>query len=255
MAELCRKVIMRNIKIILEYDGTRYHGWQLQGDIITVQKVLEESIRKITQEDIRVIGSGRTDAGVHAINQVANFRTNSDIEVRNLFHGINSLLPRDIVVKELAEVGAAFHARYDTKSKVYLYQIYNKPVRSALYRHYAWFIHEPLDMGRMKEAALLLIGTFNFSSFCAANCGIKDHVRTVIDIDMEMNRQGMIKIFIEANGFLKYMVRNIVGTLVDVGKGKISSLELVDIMEAKDRRRAGITAPAHGLFLRDVKYE
>jgi len=244
---------MRNIKIILEYDGTRYHGWQLQGDTITIQKVLEESIRKITQEDVRVIGSGRTDAGVHAVNQVANFRTNSKIEVRNLFHGINSLLPRDIVVKQLAEVDAAFHARYDTKSKVYLYQIYNSLVRSALCRHYAWFIHEPLDVVRMKEAALRLIGTFDFSSFCAANCGIKDHVRTLIDIDVEMN-QAMVKFFIEANGFLKYMVRNIVGTLVDVGKGKISSGELISIVEARDRRRASITAPAHGLFLKEVRY-
>jgi len=245
---------MRNIKIILEYDGAGYHGWQRQGDIVTVQKVLEESISTITHEDIRVIGSGRTDAGVHAINQVANFRTNSNIGVRNLFNGINSLLPWDIVIKELAEVDVAFHARYDVKSKVYLYQIFNSPVRSALYRHYAWFIHEFLDMERMKEASLLLKGTFNFSSFCAADCGIKDHVRTVIDIGMEMNHRGMIKIFIEANGFLKYMIRNIVGTLVDVGKGKISSAELMYIVEAQDRSRAGITAPAHGLFLKEVKY-
>jgi tRNA pseudouridine38-40 synthase len=240
--------------MILEYDGARYHGWQRQGDIFTIQKVLEESIGKITQEDIRVVGSGRTDAGVHAINQVANFRTNSDIGVRNLFNGINSLLPWDIVVKELAEVDAAFHARFDTKSKVYLYQIFNSPVRSALYRNCAWFKREPLDMVRMKEAALLLKGTFDFSSFCATNCGIKDHVRTVIDIDMEINDQNMIKILVEANGFLKYMVRNIVGTLIDVGNGKISSAELMGIVEAKDRRRAGITAPAHGLFLKDVRY-
>jgi tRNA pseudouridine38-40 synthase len=245
---------MRNIKMILEYDGTRYHGWQHQGDIITVQKVLEESISKITQENIRVVGSGRTDAGVHALNQVANFRTNSDIGVRNLFNGINSLLPWDIVVKELAEVDATFHARYDTKSKVYLYQIFNSPVRSALYRNRAWFKREHLDMGRMKEAALLLKGTFDFSSFCATKCGIKDHVRTIMDIDMEINDQNMIKIFVEANGFLKYMVRNIVGTLVDVGNGKISSAELMGIVEAKDRRRAGITAPAHGLFLKEVRY-
>ena len=241
--------------MILEYDGTRYHGWQRQGDTDTIQKMLEEGIGKITQEDISVIGSGRTDAGVHAINQVANFRTNSKLGVRNLFHGINSLLPRDIVVKELVEVDVAFHARYDTKSKVYLYQIYNGPVRPALFRHYAWFIDNHLDMGKMKEAALLLKGTFDFSSFCAANCGIRDHVRTVIDINMEKNPLGMIKIFMEANGFLKYMVRNIVGTLVDVGKGKISSGELIDILEAKDRKRAGVTAPAHGLFLKEVRYK
>jgi tRNA pseudouridine38-40 synthase len=245
---------MRNIKMILEYDGKRYHGWQRQGDMATIQKILEESISTITQEDIRVMGSGRTDAGVHAINQVANFMTSSNIEVRNLLNGINSLLPLDVVVKELIETDKDFHAQYNAKCKVYLYQIYNRLVRSALYRHNAWFIREPLDIGRMKEAALLLKGTFDFSSFCAANCGIKSHVRTVKNIDIEMNHRGMMKICIEADGFLKYMVRNIVGTLVDVGKRKISVTELTGIMEAKDRRRAGITAPAHGLFLKEVRY-
>ena len=245
---------MRNIKMILEYDGTRYHGWQRQGDMVTIQKILEESISTITQEDIRVMGSGRTDAGVHAINQVANFMTSSNIEVRNLLNGINSLLPLDVVVKELIETDKAFHARYNAKGKVYLYQIYNRPVRSALYRHNSWFIREPLDIGSMKEAALLLKGTFDFSSFCAANCGIKNHIRTVKNIDIEMNHRGMMKICIEADGFLKYMVRNIVGTLVDVVTRKISVTELTGIMEAKDRRRAGITAPAHGLFLKEVRY-
>jgi tRNA pseudouridine38-40 synthase len=245
---------MRNIKMILEYEGTHYHGWQYQVGKTTIQQVLEECISTITQEDIRVIGSGRTDAGVHAINQVANFTTNSNIAARNLLMGINSLLPRDIVVKELMEKDGAFHARYDAKSKMYLYQIVNSPVRSALYRHYAWFIREVLDIGRIKEATALLIGTYDFSSFCASNCGIKNHVRTVMNIDVEMNQRSMIKIYVEANGFLKYMVRNIVGTLVDVGRGKISLIEFKGILEAKDRRRAGITAPACGLFLKEVKY-
>ena len=245
---------MRNIKIVLEYDGTRYHGWQRQGDRTTIQRVLEESIRTITQEDIRIAGSGRTDAGVHALNQVANFKTNSNIAARNLLNGINSLLPGDIVVTELMETDTAFHARYDAKSKVYLYQILNRPVRSALYRHYAWFIREALDIDRIREATGLLIGTYDFSSFCASNCGITNHVRTVINTDVEMNQRSMIKIYVEANGFLKYMVRNIVGTLVDVGRGKLSSTEFKGIVEAKDRRRAGMTAPACGLFLKKVKY-
>jgi len=245
---------MRNIKIILEYDGTRYHGWQRQANMITIQQVLEESIGTITQEAIRVIGSGRTDAGVHAVNQVANFKTGSKIEVKNLLKGINSLLPYDIVIKEVVDVNAAFHARYDTRSKVYFYQIYNRPVRSALYRHYAWYIREPLDMEMMREAAALLKGTFDFSSFCASKCGIKNHVRKVMNIDIEMNGRCMINIYIEADGFLKYMVRNIVGALVDVGKGKLSSLDLIGILEAKDRKRASITAPACGLFLKEVRY-
>jgi tRNA pseudouridine38-40 synthase len=244
----------RNIKIILEYDGTRYHGWQRQANRLTVQEVLEEGISTITQEDIRVVGSGRTDAGVHAMNQVANFRTNSNIEERGLLRGINSLLPWDVVVKELAEVDGSFHARYNAKSKIYMYQIYRGAVRSALYRDYAWFIHDTLDIEKMKEAAQLLSGTFDFSSFCAANCGIENHVRTVMSVDIAMDRRGMAKFCIEADGFLKYMVRNIVGTLVDVGRGKLSRAEFIRIVEAKDRKRAGQTAPAHGLFLKKVKY-
>lgn len=245
---------MRNIKMILEYEGTRYHGWQYQVGRITIQQVLEECIGTITQEKIRVIGSGRTDAGVHALNQVANFTTNTTIEARNLLRGINSLLPVDIAVKELMETNGAFHARHDAKSKVYLYQIVNSPVRSALYSRYAWFIREPLDLERIRETSALLIGTHDFSSFCAANCGIKNHVRTVMSIDVEMSQRGMIKVYVEADGFLKYMVRNIVGTLSDAGRGKLSPAALKGIMEAKDRRCAGVTAPACGLFLKEVRY-
>jgi tRNA pseudouridine38-40 synthase len=245
---------MRNIKMILEYEGTRYHGWQYQVGRITIQQVLEECIGTITQEKIRVIGSGRTDAGVHALNQVANFTTNTTIEARNLLRGINSLLPVDIAVKELMETNGAFHARHDAKNKVYLYQIVNSPVRSALYSRYAWFIREPLDLERIRETSALLIGTYDFSSFCAANCGIKNHVRTVMNIDVEMSQRGMIKVYVEADGFLKYMVRNIVGTLSDVGRGKLSPAALKGIMEAKDRRCAGVTAPACGLFLKEVRY-
>ncbi|MCX5843546.1 MAG: tRNA pseudouridine(38-40) synthase TruA [Deltaproteobacteria bacterium] len=245
---------MRNIKMILEYEGTRYHGWQYQVGRITIQQVLEECIGTITQEKIRVIGSGRTDAGVHALNQVANFTTNTTIKARNLLRGINSLLPVDIAVKELMETNGAFHARHDAKSKVYLYQIVNSPVRSALYSRYAWFIREPLDLERIRETSALLIGTYDFSSFCAANCGIKNHVRTVMNIDVEMSQRGTIKVYVEADGFLKYMVRNIVGTLSDVGRGKLSPAALKGIMEAKDRRCAGVTAPACGLFLKEVRY-
>jgi tRNA pseudouridine38-40 synthase len=244
----------RNIKMLLEYDGTRYHGWQRQANRLTVQEVLEEGISKITQENIRVVGSGRTDAGVHAMNQVANFRTNSNIKETGLLRGINSLLPWDIVVKELAETDASFHARFNAKSKIYMYQIYRGAARSALYRDYAWFVHDTLDIEKMKEAAQLLLGTLDFSSFCAANCGIENHVRTVMSVDMATDRRGMVKFCIEADGFLKYMVRNIVGILVDVGRGKLSRAEFMRIVEAKDRKQAGQTAPAHGLFLKAVKY-
>lgn len=246
--------VMRNLKMIIEYDGTLYHGWQRQLGQITIQQVLEESLGAITQENIRVIGSGRTDAGVHAVNQVANFMTNSKIEPRNLLAATNSLLPRDIVVKEMDEVDIDFHARFNALSKVYSYQILNGRVRSALQRQYAWFVHRPLNIDRMREGAVLFEGTHDFSSFCAANCGMLNHVRTVKKIEIEQDQQGMLKIDVEASGFLKYMVRNIVGILVDIGKGKRTSNEITAVIEAKDRGRAGITAPAHGLFLKEVRY-
>jgi len=245
---------MRNLKMIIEYDGSGYHGWQRQLGRITIQQVLEESISTITQEDVRVIGSGRTDAGVHAMNQVANFVTNSTIGERNLLAGINSLLPPDIVIKKMMEVDAGFHARYHARSKVYVYQIYNGTVRSALYRHYAWFVRSPLNMDWMKEGAMLFTGTHNFSSFCASGCGLINHVRTVKRLEIDRDNNGLLKIDVEADGFLKYMVRNMVGMLVEIGKGNRLPNDVTAVIEAKDRRRAGVTAPAHGLFLKEVRY-
>jgi tRNA pseudouridine38-40 synthase len=245
---------MRNLKIIIEYDGTGYHGWQRQRGDITIQQIIEEKIGLVTQEKIKLIGSGRTDAGVHAIGQVANFKTGSKIGETNLLRGMNSLLPGDIVIKSLIEVDERFHSRYDAKSKVYLYQIFNSPVPSALYRNYSWFVHFPLDIDNMKTAASPLIGSHDFSSFCAANNDTSDYIRKVINVSINQGKDGIIKFFIEANGFLRYMVRNIVGTLVDVGRGKFLPSEFLDIMKARDRNRAGITAPPQGLFLKEVKY-
>ena len=245
---------MRNLKIIIEYDGTGYHGWQRQRGDITIQETIEEKIGVITQEKIRLIGSGRTDAGVHAIGQVANFKIESEIGERNLLRGINSLLPEDIIIKSLVEVDERFHARYNAKSKIYLYQIFNSPVPSALYRNYSWFVHSLLDMDNMQTAAGQLIGSHDFSSFCAANNDTSDYMRKVINVSINQGKDGIIRFFIEANGFLKYMMRNIVGTLVDVGRGKLSPSEFLGIMKAEDRNMAGITAPPQGLFLKEVKY-
>ncbi|MBE9546602.1 MAG: tRNA pseudouridine(38-40) synthase TruA [Proteobacteria bacterium] len=245
---------MRNLKIIVEYDGTGYHGWQRQPHDITIQQTLEEKFGIITQEEIKLIGSGRTDAGVHAAGQVANFRTETRIGERNLLMGANSLLPGDVVIKDLTEVDEGFHARYDAKSKVYLYQILNSPFPSALYRNYSWFINSLLDIDMIRTAALQLIGTHDFSSFCAANSDTVNHVREVMDVNVRREDGGMIKFFIEADGFLRHMVRNIVGTLVDVGRGKLSTSGFLDIMESRDRKMAGITAPPQGLFLIEVKY-
>ncbi len=245
---------MRNIKIVVEYDGTGYHGWQRQRDDITIQQTIEEKIGVITQEKIKLIGSGRTDAGVHAIGQVANFKTESKIAEKNLLRGINSLLPKDIVIKSLVEVDERFHARYDAKSKIYFYQIFNSSVPSALYRYYSWFVHSPLDMNNMKTAAGQLIGSHDFSSFCAADNDTSDYMRKVMNVSVNQGKDGIIRFFIEADGFLRYMVRNIVGTLVDVGRGELSPYKFLDIMKAKDRNMAGITAPPQGLFLKEVKY-
>ena len=246
--------MMRNLKIIVEYDGTGYHGWQRQRGDITIQQTIEGKIGVITQEKIRLIGSGRTDAGVHAIGQVANFKIESNIGERNLLRGINSLLPADIVIKRLVEVDERFHARYDAKSKVYLYRIFNSSVPSVLYRNYSWFVHSPLDIDDMEAAVLQLIGSHDFSSFCAANNDTLDYTRNVINVSIHREKNHIMKFSVEADGFLRYMVRNIVGTLVDVGRGELSPSKFIDIMEAKDRNMAGVTAPPQGLFLIEVKY-
>lgn len=246
---------MRNIKLIIEYDGTSYCGWQRQRNGLSIQQLIEESIGRMTGEESRVIGSGRTDAGVHAIGQVAHFHTGSSLGERNLLMGINSLLPADITVREVREADLSFHARFDVKSKIYLYRICNRPVRPALERHRAWFIWAPLDIGRIKEALVLFRGRHDFSSFCSTHTDSPDHVRTILDIVVKADDSGMINISLEADGFLRYMVRNIVGSLVDIGRGKISREDLAGILEAKDRRKAGLTAPPQGLFLKEVRYE
>ncbi|MFB3924811.1 MAG: tRNA pseudouridine(38-40) synthase TruA [Syntrophales bacterium] len=245
---------MRNIKLIIEYDGTGYYGWQRQSGQSTIQQTLEEKIAVITQEKIHLISSGRTDAGVHALNQVANFKTASRIPEINLLRGINSLLPPDIAVKDLTEVEWEFHSRYSAKSKVYLYRIDNRSVRPALYRNYSWFIHDPLCIENMKECAIMLKGVHDFSSFCAAGNDSRSYEREVIDVSLEKDDQGMVEFQIEANGFLKHMVRNIIGTLVYAGKGKIGPSGFESILKAKDRTLAGPTAPPQGLFLKEVKY-
>ncbi len=246
---------MRNLKITVEYDGTRYHGWQRQKGQTTIQQLLEDSVAKITQKKAIVIGSGRTDSGVHALNQTAHFKTNSSVDLRSLLLGINSLLPFDVVVKDLQEVEAGFHARFDVKSKVYLYQIFNGPVRPALYRNYAWYVPVPLDIAGMEEGLSFLKGVHDFSSFCGKRKGDADCVRRIIDARIECAAGELIKIFIEADGFLRYMVRTIVGTLIWVGTGKIVPSKIGDILEARDRKRSGITAPPHALFLAEVKYQ
>jgi tRNA pseudouridine38-40 synthase len=245
---------MRNIKLIVEYDGAAYCGWQRQKNGLSIQQVIEESIGRMTGEESRVIGSGRTDAGVHAIGQVAHFHTASLLGERNFLMGINSLLPADIVVREVREVGLSFHARFDVKSKVYIYRICNRPIRPVLERQYAWFVWTPLDLEKIKGALGLFLGRHDFSSFCSTHTDSPDHVRTILDIGVTEDDNGMINISLEADGFLRYMVRNIVGALVDIGRGRRSREDVAGILAAKDRRKAGLTAPPQGLFLKEVRY-
>ncbi len=244
---------MRNIKLTIEYDGTGYCGWQVQPNLKTVQGVMEETIARITGEGVRLIASSRTDAGVHALGQVANFKTRSSLDACSLKRALNSLLPQDIRVKGVEEVDETFHARFGAKGKVYEYRILHGDLPSPFYRHFSWFVRGRLDVARMREAAMKLVGRHDFSSFCSAGSMYKTPVREIYEIHVG-RRGGLVVMQIEANAFLKQMVRNIVGTLVEVGKRKLTPSQFGDILEARDRRKAGVAAPPQGLFLVKVNY-
>ncbi len=244
---------MKNIKLTITYDGSNYHGWQVQKDKKTIQGTIELQLKKITGEKIRLIGSGRTDAGVHALNQVANFKTDSDLIPLQIQKALNSLLPEDIYIKSAEYVPLEFHARYMAKSKTYEYRILNRQEPNIFQRKYHWHVIPKLDIERMRSALSLLKGTHDFSSFMSAGSSIKDPIRTIFKIELYKDND-LLKVIIEANGFLRYMVRNIIGTVVQVGYGKISLNEFKNIFAARDRRLAGKKAPAKGLFLVKVRY-
>jgi tRNA pseudouridine38-40 synthase len=245
---------MRNIKLLIEYDGTKYRGWQVQPKGPTIQGVLEEKIELLTGNPVRLFGSGRTDAGVHALGQVAHFKTKNPMDISSMRRALNSLLPSDIVIQRIEEVHEGFHARKDSKSKVYEYRILNRNLRSAFQRGYVWHIPQKLNLTEMKKATQSLIGEHDFSAFRTVGSPTRTTVRRVIRAEWKRGRDGLIRFEIEANGFLKQMVRSIIGTLVEVGKGKINDVEFRKILESKDRKKAGPTAPAHGLFLEEVRY-
>jgi tRNA pseudouridine38-40 synthase len=245
---------VRNIKLTIEYDGTAFHGWQIQPGLETIQGVIKERIAQITQGEVNLIGAGRTDAGVHALGQVANFQTESAIDLAALQRGLNSLLSPDIVIKGIEEVEEGFHARFSARSKRYEYHILNRSYPSAFLKAYAWFIPHQLDLASMERCGRILIGSHDFSSFRASGDESRHSIREIIRLEIERREDDLIVIEIEANAFLREMVRSIVGTLVDVGKGKTSLEEFEEIFQARDRRQAGMTAPAQGLFLVEVKY-
>ena len=245
---------MRNIKLIIEYEGTDFHGWQIQPGLETIQGVIKEQIAQITQGKVNLLGAGRTDAGVHALGQVANFQTESTIDLLALQRGLNSLLSPDIVIKGIEEVEEGFHARFSARSKTYEYHILNRAYPSAFLKAYAWFIPHQLELALMEQSGRLLIGSHDFSAFRASGDESRHSIREVIHFGIERREGDLIVIVIKANAFLREMVRSIVGTLVDVGRGKTSLDEFKGIFEARDRRKAGMTAPAQGLFLVEVKY-
>lgn len=239
----------KNFKLTIEYDGTHYHGWQVQPNGPSIQQMIETAIETMTRQKIKVLGSGRTDAGVHAVGQVANFTCHTRIGAEQFQKGLNSILPDDIVIRKIAQVPRQFHARYDAVSKWYRYHILNQAVPSALKRHHTWWIRTPLDVPAMKSAAAHLIGEHDFKAFEGAGSPRSHTNRDVTKIDIRDRATEPMTIDIHANGFLRYMVRNIVGTLVDVGLHKIATDDVKTILEAKDRAKASATAPARGLFL------
>lgn len=244
---------MRNLKLTLEYDGTNYHGWQKQPGLLTIQGVLEEYLSRLAAEPVNVTGAGRTDAGVHALNQVANFKSRIPLSETILQKALNRMLPEDIVVKKVEEVPLTFDARRHAKAKTYRYTLLVRPYRSPLERLYSLFIPYPLDVEAMSEAAFFLIGEHDFSSFRAAGGGTANPIRQVMDARFEADGD-RLRFLITADAFLKHMLRIIVGTLLEVGRGKLSPRDFKAVLEAKDRKRAAKTIAAKGLCLVEVKY-
>lgn len=245
---------LRNIKLLIEYDGTNYLGWQVQPKGPTLQGILEEKLGLLTGEPIRLFGSGRTDSGVHALGQVAHFKTQSQMDIHTIQRALNSLLPHDIAIQKVEEVDEGFHARKHSKSKVYEYRILNRNLRSVFHRGYVWYIPQKLNLTEMKKATRSLIGEHDFSAFRTVGSPTRTTVRRVIRAEWKRGRDGLIRFEIEANGFLKQMVRSIIGTLVEIGKGRMKAAEIRKVLNSRDRKEAGPTAPAQGLFLKEVKY-
>ena len=244
---------MRNVKVVVEYDGTDYFGFQYQPNVPTIQGELERALAEILKEQVTVIGSGRTDAGVHAAGQVVNFRTEGSIPTDRVCAAMNSLLPRSIAALQAEEVDERFHARFSAKSRLYRYDILNRETRSALLGRFCLHVPKALDVDAMAEAGRCLAGVHDFSSFASADAEDESPVRNLMQFDVRRSGQRVILDF-RANAFLRSMVRVIVGTLVEVGLGRRDAGEVKSILEAGDRRVAGKTAPPHGLCLTEVEY-
>nr|WP_294495366.1 tRNA pseudouridine(38-40) synthase TruA [uncultured Mediterraneibacter sp.] len=244
---------MKRIRLTVAYDGTAYCGWQIQPNGITIEEVINRALSRLTGEDIAVIGASRTDAGVHARGNVAVFDTMSAIPPERFAYAVNTVLPEDIAVVKSGEVPGNWHPRYAESVKSYEYRILNQEMPDPLRRKDTWHVSFPLDIDKMRQAAAYLTGEHDFRSFCSIHTGVKSTVRTIFSLDLD-REDAVIVIRIKGNGFLYNMVRIIAGTLVDVGRGFYSPGEVRDILEAKERKRAGATAPPQGLILSSIEY-
>ena len=245
---------MRNIALIISYDGTQYCGFQRQNNGVTIQGAVEKALYELSGENLTVSGCGRTDAGVHAIEYLLTFKSNITVPVERIPLALNSLLPNDIRVKKSFECKDEFDGRFSVIKKTYMYLIDNREITTPFASRYSWHYKYKLDIDKMKKAAEYLIGEHDFVSFMAAGGQVKSTVRIIYSIKIEKNDDSMISISVEGNGFLYNMVRIIVGTLVYVGGGKFEPEYIKEILDSKERANAGITAPPQGLFMKNVDY-
>jgi tRNA pseudouridine38-40 synthase len=255
---------MKHIKLTIQYDGTDYSGWQVQKKETTIQGVLEDAVFAVTGEELRVTGASRTDAGVHAFQQVATFVTQSAIDPQVYLRALNAHLPDAVRVISSEEANTNFHPRYDAHNKKYSYLISRYGAYAPFLKRYSWHVSCQLDCDAMREAAHYLIGGHDFSSFRASGCSSKNPVRKITEIDITESESfdfmmftfqiPMVKISIQANAFLRHMARSITGTLAEIGRGRIPPGQMKDILEARDRQAAGKTAPPCGLFLEKINY-
>ncbi len=244
---------MAQYRMLLEYDGTEYHGWQLQPDARTLQGVLEAALGTVLRHAVRVAASGRTDAGVHALGQVATFRTDRPVEPRELRRSLNALTPPDLAVKEIVAVAERFDARRHATARVYEYRIWTAPWRSAFWHRFTWHVPRSLDLPAMRSAATALVGEHDFSAFRASDCDADHPVRRVVHSGFTETEE-LCVYRIEANAFLKHMVRAIVGTIVEVGTGRRPVEDVARVLASRSRARGGRTAPPQGLVLTEVRY-
>lgn len=244
---------MKNIKLTIAYDGTNYSGWQRQSNARSVQGEIEKKLRTITKQEIQIHGSGRTDAGVHALGQIASLTADLSIPVNKFAFVLNNALPSDIVIKEVVEMDMDFHARYSAKGKKYIYKIYNGAIRNPLYANYSYFVRRPVDINSIIEGSKYFIGEHDFKGFMSSGSNVKNTVRTIYNIDVYKKDEFIILEY-RGNGFLYNMVRIITGSLLDVSSGKIKMENLDYIIRSKDRRNARHKAPPQGLYLAKVYY-